>query len=385
MLSILEKYKPKRISEVIGNRKQMEDALNFIKNFKKGKALFLYGPPGCGKSLSIELIAKELSYEIIELSPSDFRDYNTIKQKIFEAGKQRSLFGKGRIVLIDDVEVKDKGMEKAILELIKNSSYPVVLTANNPFEKSLATIRKFSEMIKFDKIHSNNLKAFLEKIAKKEGKKYEEKAIAQLARMANGDVRAALIDFETLDEITEESIKKLSTREVEQSIFDTLKVIFKTKSINTALLAARQSEKTPEEIFWWLEENLIKEYKKPEDLAKGFEYLAEADFFQSMIIKRQSWELQKYFLDSMAFVSIAKKESYPGFTAYSSPKIYQEKKIPKELKDVCLKIGSLTHCSSKKAAQYIPIFKYLVEKSKKAKSLFTKEEIDAIKVFKVRV
>jgi replication factor C large subunit len=385
MLSILEKYKPKRISEVIGNRKQMEDALNFIKNFKKGKALFLYGPPGCGKSLSIELIAKELSYEIIELSPSDFRDYNTIKQKIFEAGKQRSLFGKGRIVLIDDVEVKDKGMEKAILELIKNSSYPVVLTANNPFEKSLATIRKFSEMIKFDKIHSNNLKAFLEKIAKKEGKKYEEKAIAQLARMANGDVRAALIDFETLDEITEESIKKLSTREVEQSIFDTLKVIFKTKSINTALLAASQSEKTPEEIFWWLEENLIKEYKKPEDLAKGFEYLAEADFFQSMIIKRQSWELKKYFLDSMAFVSIAKKESYPGFTAYSSPTIYQEKKIPKELKDVCLKIGSLTHCSSKKAAQYIPIFKYLVEKSKKVKSLFTKEEIDAIKVFKVRV
>jgi len=385
MSSILEKYKPKRISEVIGNRKQIEEALNFIKNFKKGKALFLYGPPGCGKSLSIELIAKELSYEIIELSPSDFRDYNTIKQKIFEAGKQLSLFGKGRIILIDEVEVKDLGMEKAILELIKNSSYPIVLTANNPFDKSLATIRKFSEMIKFDKIHLNNLKAFLERIAKKERKKYEEKAIAQLARMANGDVRAALIDFETLEEITEESIKKLSTREIEQTIFDTLRIIFKTKSIDNAILAINQSEKNLEEIFWWIEENLGKEYKQPEDLAKGYEYLAKADFFQSMIIKRQSWQLQKYFLDFIAFVSIAKSEPYSGFTMYSSPIIYQEKKIPKELKSLCLKIGSLTHCSSKNAIQYIPIFKYLIEKSKEVKSLFTEEEIETIKILKGRV
>ncbi|MBU5678291.1 MAG: replication factor C large subunit [Candidatus Aenigmarchaeota archaeon] len=382
MVDFLLKYKPKSISEVVGNRKQMEEALKFIKEYKKGQALLLYGPSGVGKTLCAELIAKELNYELIELSSSDFRDYESIKRDIFEAGKQRSIFGKGKLILIDEIEIKDKGMIKAILELIRSSEYPVILTSNNPWEKSLLPIRQASKLIKFEKIKSEEIKRFLEKIAKKEKIKYEERALEQLARLANGDIRAAIIDLSTLNEVTEESVKTISTRELEQTIFDTLKIIFKTKNIETAKLGITQSEKEPEEIFLWIEENLPKEYSKEEDLAKAFEYLAKADFFYSMIIKRQNWALEKYFIDFLSFVSIAKKETYRKFVPYTSPKFLYEKKIPEELMEACKKIGRLTHCSSRDALSYLPIFKGLIKKNENIANMFTKEEIEAIKEFK---
>ncbi|MEM7816597.1 MAG: replication factor C large subunit [Candidatus Aenigmatarchaeota archaeon] len=382
MVDFLLKYKPKSISEAVGNRKQMEEALKFIKEYKKGQALLLYGHSGVGKTLCAELIAKELNYELIELSSSDFRDYEIIKKDIFEAGKQRSIFGKGKLILIDEIEIKDKGMIKAILELIRSSEYPVILTSNNPWEKSLLPIRQASKLIKFDKIKSEEIKRFLEKIAKREKIKYEERALEQLARLANGDIRAAIIDLSTLNEVTEESVKTISTRELEQTIFDTLKIIFKTKNIETAKLGITQSEKEPEEIFLWIEENLPKEYSKEEDLAKAFEYLAKADFFYSMIIKRQNWTLEKYFIDFISFVSIAKKETYRKFVPYTSPKFLYEKKIPEELMEACKKIGRLTHCSSRDALSYLPIFKGLIKKNENIANMFTKEEIEAIKEFK---
>ena len=384
MVDFLQKYKPKSIREVAGNKAQMEQALNFVKNYKKGKALLLYGPPGTGKTLCAELIAKELGYELIELSPSDFRDYETIKKEIFEAGKQRSIFGKGRLILIDEIEVKDKGMVKAIVELIKNSEHPIILTANDPWDKSLLPIRQTSELIKFDKIRVDAIKSYLEMIAKKEKIKYDEKALYQLARMVNGDIRAAIVDLNSLHEVTEESIKAISTRDVEQTIFDTLKIIFKTMNIDIAKFAIAQSEKTPEEIFLWIEENLSKEYTNPEDLAKALEYLAYADFFYSMIIKRQNWALEKYFLDFLACISIAKKEPYKKFVAYTSPKTFKEKKISKELLDACIKIGRLTHCSSKVAMDYLPIVKNIITKNEEFAKIFTKEEIKAIKEFKTK-
>lgn len=382
MVEYLQKYKPKSIKEVVGNRKQMEEALKLAKEYKKGQAILLYGPSGVGKTLCAELIAKELNYELIELSSSDFRDYETIKKEVFEAGKQKSIFGKGKIILIDELEVKDNGMIKAILELIRNSQYPVILTTNDPWDKSLLPIRENAKMIKFDKIKTEDIKSFLANIAKKEKIIVEDKALEQLARMANGDLRAAIIDLNTLDEVTEESIKALSKRELEQTIFETLKIIFKTKNFEIAKLAISQSEKDPEEIFLWIEENLSKEYEKPEDLAKAFEYLAKADFFYSMIIKRQNWALERYFIDFMSFVSIAKKEVYKKFTPYTSPKLVYEKKIPEDLIKACRKIGRITHCSSKEALSYLPIFKELIKKNENIANIFTKEEIEAIKEFK---
>jgi replication factor C large subunit len=380
MTRLLEKYRPKNISDVIGNKKQIEEILGHVKNYHKGKPLMLHGPSGSGKNLVLELIARELNYELVELTASDFRDYQSIKQGILNSATQISLFSKGKIILVDDTEIADHGMMKGIREVVRESSFPVMLMAANPYTKQLYELRKISILVRFDKVRSDSMKSFLEKIAKAEGIAYEEKALGQLARMADGDVRSALIDLEAIGEVTEKSILLLGQRNFKQSVFDTLKIMLKTTDSENSKLAIEQSEKDPEEIFWWMEENIFREYEKPQEIAVAYEFLARADYFSCLIMRRQSWGLQKYVSDMMAFVSIAKQNPYRKFSMYQSPKFFARlgARRSADITNIMEKIGKMTHTSRKNASFFIPMLKRL-SKQGYLDDYFTTDEKDALK------
>lgn len=382
---LLEKYKPRRISEILDNKKTAEEVLKFVKSYKKGKAIMIYGPPGCGKTLTVEVIAYELRYELVRLTAADFRSYQQLKRSLLQSSLQASLSYKGKILLVDELEfVFDPGMKRGLKELIKESSFPVVLISQNPYIPQLREIRQMCTLVKFNHVKWTSIRRLLERIARTEKIKYDPKALDQLARMANGDVRAALIDLGSLNEVTMESLQTIGDRAQEQSIFETLKILFKTMDLENAALALDQAEKTPDEIFWWLEENIFREYEKPEDVAKAYHYLAFADFFKNQIMKRQSWALQKYFLDGVMFISIAKKEPYRKFIKYESPKFFLQVKtqVSKMLESALEKIGEMTHTSKRRAMEYLFLVQLLIKK-KKVKFNFTLEEIEAIKDMKI--
>ena len=78
-----------------------------IKNYvlgKNKKPLLVHGPPGTGKTASVYAIANELGYEVVEANASDFRDKNSINSVVGSALNQVSLFKKGKIILIDELE-----------------------------------------------------------------------------------------------------------------------------------------------------------------------------------------------------------------------------------------------------------------------------------------
>ncbi len=384
-MCLLEKYKPGKISEILDNRIAAEEVLRLVKNYKRRKAIMIYGPPGCGKTLTAEIVAHELKYELVRLTAADFRSYYQLKRSILQSSLQASLSYKGKILLIDELEfVFDPGMKRGLKELIRESPFPVILISQNPYVPQLREIRKFCKLVKFNRVKWTSIKRLMEKIVKAEKIKYESNALDQLARMSNGDVRAALIDLSSLPEVTVESLQTIGDRAQEQSIFDTLKVLFKTLDLENAYLALDQAEKTPDEIFWWLEENIFREYEKPEDIAKAYQYLAFADFFKNQITRRQAWALQKYFLDGLMFVSIAKKEPYRKFIKYESPKFFLQFKnqISKSLGNALQKIGGMTHTSKKRAMNYLFLIKILVEK-KKFEFNFTEDELESIKGIKL--
>ena len=43
---LLERYEPKRIDEIIGNKKQIEEIRAWLGQWRRGRALLLHGPPG---------------------------------------------------------------------------------------------------------------------------------------------------------------------------------------------------------------------------------------------------------------------------------------------------------------------------------------------------
>jgi replication factor C large subunit len=69
------KHKPQSLSEVVGNKEAIQTLFDWVKSWDKGipkkRAAFLFGPPGIGKTLSVEALAHDLGMEFVEKNASD--------------------------------------------------------------------------------------------------------------------------------------------------------------------------------------------------------------------------------------------------------------------------------------------------------------------------
>ena len=197
------KHTPK-CSDDIPQSKSAKSLKSFIKDFKKQKknAALLYGPSGSCKSCAVHALANELNLEIVEVNASDARNADQINAKLGNALKQQSLFSKGKVILVDEIDGvsgnKDRGGIPALTKLIANSAFPVVLTANNPFDKKFSTLRTKSLKIEFPSLDYLEIYNVLKNICTEEKIKFEDKALKALARRAGGDLRAAINDLQSL-------------------------------------------------------------------------------------------------------------------------------------------------------------------------------------------
>jgi replication factor C large subunit len=390
-----EKYKPSNLAEFVDQKEALEKFLDWIKKWKPGsKALLFYGPPGTGKTALLYAFSKEKNLQLIEMNASDWRSASQIQEVFGQSMKQASLFSKGKIFLIDEIEGlagrEDLGGVGAIIKIIKESRFPVVLTANNPYEPKLRTLREYCELVEFKKISVFDIERRLKKICEKEKIKYDEEVLRQIAKRAEGDLRAAINDLEILTtgkgEISSEDLESLGYREREKNIFDALKIIFKTKSALAAKLSIAEVDKDPEEIFWWIENNITREFEKPEEIAKAFDLLSKADLFRRRVTLRQDWAFKSYMIDLMTVgIALAKKDMYHKFTRYQYPSnimlLGSTKLGRKEEKEFLTKLSKELHCSTSKIRkEFLPFLKIIAKKKKFKDSLasslnLTKEEI----------
>jgi len=130
----VKKYRPNSSKEICGQDKAVKELKNHIEAYKGGKPLLLYGAPGTGKTSSVYAVAKELGFEIVEINASDSRNKDSINQILGGALKQQSLFSKGKIVLVDEIDgisgQKDRGGLPALIKLTEKSALVVLKTFN---------------------------------------------------------------------------------------------------------------------------------------------------------------------------------------------------------------------------------------------------------------
>ena len=373
----VNKYKPKSLNEYIGQKIAVETFLKWIKNWKQGKALLFHGRPGTGKTSLIETFAKEFNYEFIEMNASDFRDRKQIEQVLGQSMKQASLFGRKKIFLIDEIDGlagrADLGGAGAVIQIIKESRFPVVMTCNNPYNPKLRSLRECCQLVEFKKFSVFDIEKKIKQIAEKEEIKIEKEILRELSKRTEGDIRSAVIDFESIGrgkkEIRQDDIELLGYREREKSIFDALMIIFKTKSAIAAKLAINNVDKDPEEIFWCIENNIANEYEDPEEIAKAYDNLSKADLFRQRIKSRQNWKFLAYMIDLMTGgVAVSKKEMYRKFSRYQYPSnmivLGGSKFERKEEKERLLELSQQLHCSTRKIRkEFLPYLQLITYKS----------------------
>ncbi len=366
-----EKYRPKKLGEIKGQDNAVFNIKEFIKNFgKKKNALLLYGPPGTGKTSLAHAVANEMNLEIFELNASDLRNKEKLREVLRPVIEQKSLMRESKIILVDEVDgisEYDYGGLPELLTIIEYTPYPMIITANDVWNRKFNSLRKKCELLQLKEIKYDTVKQVISEISKKEQISINDDFLTELSIKAKGDLRAAINDLQTLSKLKDYFSIILDERNKETDIFNSLRRIFKEKPTNE-MLGIFDSVKMPiDDIILWVEENIPAEYSG-EELARAYEMLAKTDLFKGRIYKQQYWRFLVYENIFLSYgISSSKKNAKIGFTSYKKPsrilQIWLNNQKTMQKKSICQKYSQYVHVSHKRAMSEFPVIKQIIKSS----------------------
>ena len=132
-----EKYRPEHLADIVGNTTAVRLMADWARSWtSRSKPLILYGKPGIGKTSSVYALARDMSWDVIELNASDQRTAAVIERIAGTGSTTASLTGSSRkLIVMDEADnlqgTADRGGAKAIIECIKNARQPMILIAND--------------------------------------------------------------------------------------------------------------------------------------------------------------------------------------------------------------------------------------------------------------
>ncbi|MEM4367864.1 MAG: AAA family ATPase, partial [Candidatus Anstonellales archaeon] len=317
---------------------------------------------GTGKTLLAKLIAKEFNLSLCRVE--NIASSEELSKYLRSYDYENNLFNTKKLVLIDELEnifnIDNKAI-KILKEFLQKTKAIVYLTADNIYEsKQFYDIIDLCLCVEFKKIPENEIEERLIFLNNKFNLGHNLETIQKIAVNANGDMRAALNDLisNNVDSI----------RDVEKNIFDFLRVVFKTKDIDTIRNYHNTLDLDLNLVKFWLLQNIPNEYEKPEEIYYALNFLSKSDIFDRRIMKRQSWKLLKYSIDlAILGTAIAKFNTYKKFTSYRFPTYFGLIKKINELRNkkrtIAEKIALKQHCSTKETLKDLMTYHFFAIKN----------------------
>jgi replication factor C large subunit len=394
----VEKYRPKKIEDIIGNEEAKTSFVDWLKNKRHTKkAVLLYGPPGVGKTALVNAASQEFGFTIIEMNASDTRSEKAINKVAgpatsFVALDRFSAESKGNLLFLDEVDGiagnQDRGGVRAIIKIVEESRVPVIMAANDPDIDKLRPLKKVCLLVRFQQIRIPLIIALLQKICLLEHVKAEFEALERIAQNSRGDVRSAINDLQSLSEenhvLTLQDTMMLSSRNRDISMYETLKGFFSAKSLAEASSLLSRSSVDYDDFLLSVSDNLPRRYTDPVELAAAYDFVSQADVFRGRV-GTENWHLLKYFFNCLSKAAAVAPESYKPFEFISPPiriiTLFWTKGKRTMLDNICGKIGAQCHVSHEIAKHdFVPFIKGILQKQKASPIAswlkFTPEEVD---------
>ena len=212
----LNKYQPKTLSQIIGNRDQILQFKKWLSNYDNSQnhATVISGGHGVGKNLITRLALQETGYEVRNIYGTSLKSKNIVNEIIHSCAKTKNVyssitqssnqFNKKYAIVVDDTESITLTSEKDnLIELFKYNAqhkcFPLIFISNLQHSKLINNLKKMSLEITLYAPSSDLIKDYIVNICKKENMTItDEKIYLQIIRFCQSDIRRLLYVLQDL-------------------------------------------------------------------------------------------------------------------------------------------------------------------------------------------
>lgn len=190
-----EKYRPKKFSEIKGQKQIVEKTKAFVSQSNMPHILFA-GPAGVGKTTLALVVAKQLygndwQHNFLELNASDERGIDVIRNKVKDFARTKTIGNfPFKIIYLDECDSLTKEAQQALRRTMENFSQTCrFILSCNYSSKIIEPIQSRCAVFRFKPLNSNDIESIVDNIAETEKIKITKEALKVLIEVSEGDVR----------------------------------------------------------------------------------------------------------------------------------------------------------------------------------------------------
>ncbi|KAA0005698.1 MAG: replication factor C small subunit [Thermoplasmata archaeon] len=287
----VEKYRPAKLDDVVGQEHVVKSLKAYAKSGSIPHMLFA-GPAGVGKTTCAIALAKEFygdtwreNFE--ELNASDERGLEVVRGTIKNFARTAPIGNAPfKIIFLDEADALTPDAQAALRRIMEKytSTCRFILSCNYS-SRIIEPIQSRCVVFRFSPISNEDMKNYLEKIAKNEGIEITEDGIKSILYISNGDMRRAInvlqVTASVSDKIDGETVYKMTSVARPEDAKKLIEMAIKGDFINARKILDKmiiEDGLSGEDIIKGLHNAIIDAPIKEEEKAKIIDKMGETEF-----------------------------------------------------------------------------------------------------------
>ncbi|MEV0388332.1 replication-associated recombination protein A [Nonomuraea sp. NPDC050643] len=221
------RMRPRSLDEVIGQRHLLGPGtpLRRLVESEAPMSLFLWGPPGTGKTTLAYVVSNATKRRFVEISAVS-AGVKDVRAAIDNARRELGMTGRQTVLFVDEVHRFNKAQQDALLPAVENRWVTFIgATTENPFFSVISPLLSRSLLLTLESLTDDDVRAVLERaVSDPRGlggrATLAPEALEHLVRLAGGDARrsltyleaAALLSDDLTVEVVEKAVDKAAVR-----------------------------------------------------------------------------------------------------------------------------------------------------------------------------
>ena len=194
------RMRPRTLDEVVGQRHLLKPGspLRRLVEDDAPMSLFLWGPPGTGKTTLAYVVATSTNRHFVELSAVT-AGVKDVRAAIEEARRQLALQQRQTVLFIDEVHRFNKAQQDALLPAVENRWVSLIAaTTENPSFSVIAPLLSRSLLLVLEPLDDEDIRTLVARAldGPLDGLAIADEEVEAISRMAGGDARRALTVLE---------------------------------------------------------------------------------------------------------------------------------------------------------------------------------------------